>query len=93
MQSSTGLLFGGNIPDVDQNVMLSFGFGSMIAEEDFSVNFLRKAIETQTVSDFFEVIDDLGANGWKSFTVNLFMADNGGNIGFQMGVAFPRRKD
>ena len=45
------------------------------------------------MSDFFEVIDDLGANGWKAFTVNLVMADNAGNIGFQMGVAFPRRKD
>lgn len=73
--------------------MLSFGFGSMIAEEDFSVKFLRAAFKEKSVADFFEDIDELGKDGWKAFTVNLVLADNQGNIGFQMGVAFPRRKD
>ena len=57
--------------------------------------FLFKASTTRTIPEFFDFMDNDSnmVGGYRGVTVNLVMADNAGNIGYQLVAPLPIRKD
>ena len=49
--------------------------------------------QVSTVDQVMEQLADLTRNGYSGIGQNLLMADNSGNIGYQMVAAIPVRKD
>ena len=50
-------------------------------------------METKSVQAAFELLHKLGKDGYQGFMANLLMADNEGNIGYQLLAPLPVRKD
>ena len=57
--------------------------------------FLFRASTIKTIPEAFDVMDNNSnlAGGYRGVTVNLVMADNSGNIGYQLLAPLPIRKD
>jgi len=86
-----GVLFGGKIPKIEDPPMYSMKWGNMEPGEDVP-RMLRWFYELESVPEAMEAFNELGENGFRVMPINMVMADNKGNIGFQLGTAHPIRK-
>ena len=51
-------------------------------------------MECKDVHEFFEKIEEAtSSNGYRGLAANLILADNSGNIAYQLLVPMPKRKD
>lgn len=78
----------------NRDTLYSFGWGGNHGD-DFSVDLFIDLIESEDILSFIEKVEESERkhNGYKATAMNLIFGDNKGNIGYQLSVAMPRRKD
>jgi len=80
-----------NLPNDDN--LYSFGWGGAY-EGDSSLEFLDAVMNSEDVNDFFERMEEAtSSNGYRGLAANIIIADNKGNIAYQLAVPVPKRKD
>lgn len=95
LRFNAALLFGGAVPELMQSddVMYSFGWGGAYKGET-SFEFLKTITEAKDLPEFFARMEkSTEVDGYRGMAANLIMADNSGNIGYQLAVPMPVRKD
>ena len=90
----SNLLFGGSIPPMhDTSHSYSFGWGGSY-KGDHSMQAMKAFSNSQTVPEFQQTMYDITREtGYRGIAANILLADNSGNIAYQLAVPFPVRKD
>ena len=78
---------------MDGNPRYSYGNSVMTMKELKSIKIFDILTQVSTVDQVMEQLLDLTRDGYSGIGQNLLMADNSGNIGYQMVAAIPVRKD
>ena len=87
-------MFGGTVPHFEKpDSKYSFGWGGAY-EGDSSLEFLDAVNTAKDIPEFFDKMEEATlSNGYRGMAANLIMADNSGNIAYQLAVPVVKRKD
>lgn len=94
LRFNAALLFGGTVGKfADTTTPYSFGWGGSYPGET-SLAFLDAIHYSKSLPEFFERMEkETEETGYRGMAANLMLADNSGNIAYQLAVPMPRRKD
>lgn len=92
MQLNSGLLFGGEAPDMEHNHWYSFAWSGQWAGDD-SFHVLQNIYNSKDLHELYAKFDGEMGESYQGLGQNVLFADTNGNIGYRLLMTIPERKD
>ena len=90
LQFNSKLLFGEKVPDADSSKKYSFGW-TQATKGEVAVGIINMMSTVGSVKEALDFFDEIGKNGYNGLMGNVILADNQGNIGYQLLAPLPVR--
>lgn len=92
LQLNSGLLFGGETPQLRNPGKYSFAWGGAFAR-DSTLEMFSYLTKAKDIPEFFEIMHGEFGNNYQGVGQNVILADTSGNIAYKLLMSIPERVD